>query len=244
MRTLSALELLEVWERGLDQGPVERALTLLAAACPETLPDALASLSIGRRDADLLALRERTFGSQMASVAMCPQCGERLELSFNAADLRVDPPSEPERVTSLNVDGYDVQFRPPNSLDLASLTSQPDTADQRRVLSEHCILAAHREGESISAEQLPPSVIDAVEDGMARADPQADVTLAISCPSCDHQWQGIFDIVAFFWGEIDAWASRILHEVHILALAYGWHEREILALSPGRRQFYLEMVGG
>lgn len=79
---------------------------------------------------------------------------------------------------------------------------------------------------------------------MARADPQADVRLAIACPSCGHQWQGIFDIVTFFWSEIESWASRILHEVHLLALAYGWHEREILALSPRRRQFYLDMVGG
>jgi hypothetical protein len=244
MRALSALELLEVWERGLAQGPVERALTLLAAACPETPLEVLASFSIGRRDADLLTLRERTFGSQMASVAMCPQCGEQLEFSFSAADLRVSPPSEPEQVTVLTVDGYELQFRPPNSLDLAALISQPDPADQQRLLIESCLLVAHREGEPIAVAQLPANIIDAIEDGMARADPQADVRLAISCPACNHQWQGIFDIVTFFWSEIESWASRILHEVHLLASAYGWHEREILALSPRRRQFYLDRVSG
>ena len=32
-------------------------------------------------------------------------------------------------------------------------------------------------------------------------------------------------------------------EVHALASAYHWHERDILALSPVRRQAYLELLG-
>jgi hypothetical protein len=51
-----------------------------------------------------------------------------------------------------------------------------------------------------------------------------------------------FDIASYFWDEINAWANRILREVHILASRYGWSERDILALSPWRRQFYLDMV--
>jgi len=51
MHTLSASELLNVWEQGLTQPPVQRALTLLAVACPDTPPVALAELSIGQRDA-------------------------------------------------------------------------------------------------------------------------------------------------------------------------------------------------
>jgi hypothetical protein len=33
-----------------------------------------------------------------------------------------------------------------------------------------------------------------------------------------------------------------LREVHVLASANGWSEAEILALSPQRRQRYLEIV--
>ena len=82
------------------------------------------------------------------------------------------------------------------------------------------------------------------EDGIDQTDPYAEVTLAMSCASCDHRWQGDFDISSFFWSEIEAWAARILHEVHILASTYGWREHDILALSPRRRQIYLEMAGG
>ena len=49
--------------------------------------------------------------------------------------------------------------------------------------------------------------------------------------------------MSFLWTEIEAWAWRMLSDVHTLARAYGWGERDILALSPTRRQFYLEMGG-
>jgi hypothetical protein len=49
-------------------------------------------------------------------------------------------------------------------------------------------------------------------------------------------------VVSFFWMEVESWAYRILRQVHALASAYGWSEGDILAMSPWRRQFYLEMV--
>jgi hypothetical protein len=90
MRPLTAQELLDVWERGLALPPVQRALALLAAACPETPPEALARESVGRRDGRLLWLREWTFGPRLVSLAACPACGERLETAFDVADIRVE----------------------------------------------------------------------------------------------------------------------------------------------------------
>lgn len=48
--------------------------------------------------------------------------------------------------------------------------------------------------------------------------------------------------MSFFWDEINHWAKRLIHDVHILAVAYGWSEEKILALSPWRRQAYLDLV--
>ena len=78
---------------------------------------------------------------------------------------------------------------------------------------------------------------------MAEADPLADIQLDLTCPSCERRWRAVFDIVSFLWTEIEVWAWRTLSDVHTLARAYGWSERDILTLSPTRRQFYLEMVG-
>jgi hypothetical protein len=90
---------------------------------------------------------------------------------------------------------------------------------------------------------LPAEVVSGIAESMAQADPLADIQLKIDCPSCRHRWRAAFDIVSFLWTEIEAWAGRMLSEVHTLARAYGWREAEILALSATRRQFYLEMVG-
>ena len=244
MRPLSASELLVVWEHGLAQPPAQRALMLLAAACPDTPPEALAKLSIGQRDAHLLTLREWTFGPKLVSVATCPACGERLELTFNVADIQVATDAPPTEPLSVSVADYEVRFRLPNSLDVAAIAKNEDATAAGHLLLERCLLAAHHDGEERSIDQLPTNVVEAIVARMAQADPQADVQLALSCPVCGHQWQVTFDILSFFWKEITVWAPRILREVHLLASVYGWREADILSLSPWRRQLYLEMVSG
>jgi hypothetical protein len=244
MHALSASELLEAWERGLGQQPIERALTLLAAACPDTPADALARLSIGQRDAHLLSLREWLFGPTLVSLVNCPNCGDRLELNFNVADIRVPLEGQPSASMSLSVAGFQVQFRHPNSLDLSAVTRGLDVLNGRKLLLERCLLHAELDDVAKTVDELPAEVIESVVEQMARADPQADVQLALSCPQCSHQWRAAFDILSFFWSELNVWATRILREVHTLASAYGWHEADILAMSPWRRQMYLEMVSG
>ena len=244
MRTLSAPELLDVWERGNVQSSVHRALLLLSAACPEASADSLTKLSICERDARLLTLREWTFGSQLIGIATCPDCRERLELTFNVDDIQVAPESGPTGELTIDVAGYDVRFRLPNSLDIDAIADHKDVDVAREELLESCLLSVYHNGEEIPSDHLPASLVEAIVDRMAEADHQADVELALSCPSCRHQWHATFDIVSFFWSEINAWAYRILREVHTLARAYGWREADILAMSPWRRQFYLKMVSG
>lgn len=233
--------MLAAWERGLPQGPTERALTLLAATRSDDPPDDLAKLSIGRRDARLLTLREQAFGSRMVCIASCPGCAELLELDFNIADMRAPDVPEPGTL-SVDVEGYDVEFRLPDSFDLLSIAGSQDFSAGRDLLMQRCFLNIRREGEVLTANDLPDIVIAAITERMAQVDPQADVQLALACPLCGHEWQAQFDVVSFFWSEINAWAHRILHDVHTLARAYGWRETDILALSSTRRQVYVDMV--
>jgi hypothetical protein len=201
-------------------------------------------MPIGRRDANLLTLRKWAFGSEVEGVVTCAGCGECLELNFGIEDLQVGSEAEPKGEMSLTACGYELSFRLPNSLDLIALEEQADQDRGRLVLFGRCLLSARRDGKGKSADQLPADVVDAVAECMAERDPKADMQLVGVCPLCGHQWRGVFDIVSFFWSEIDVWAQRLVREVHMLASAYGWHERDILALSPWRRQLYLEMVGG
>jgi hypothetical protein len=242
MRALSVPELLQVWERGLTQAPTQRALTLLSVACPDIPMKELAELSIGQRDARLLSLREWAFGAQLVSVVDCPNCSDRLELNFNIVDIRVVADTLPSSTLSLERDDYVVRFRLPNSNDVAAIAAQDHVTAQRQLL-ERCLLEIRYKQEPRPLEQLPSGILDSVIEQMALADPQAEVKISLACPACQHTWKSVFDIVSYFWDELNVWAVRLLREVHVLASAYGWHEADILAMHPYRRQLYLEMVG-
>jgi hypothetical protein len=256
MDSLGTVELLGVWERGLDQPPVQRALELLTAACPETSAEELSRLGIGRRDRLLLELRGCTFGDELVLVAPCGECGERLEVELGVSELlgreagerqigKREPTSdngEPAALT-LATDGWEVRFRLPHSQDLVDLAGSEDADEARRRLIAACLIAARRpSGKRASAGSLPVALLEAISARMAEADPMADVELVLTCPACGHALPATFDIVSFFWTEIDVWARFLLREVHLLASAYGWHECDILALGPRRRRAYLEMV--
>ena len=91
---------------------------------------------------------------------------------------------------------------------------------------------------------LTARILAEIEREMLEMDSQADVHLEFDCPACSAKWSAVFDILAFLWGELDAWAQRLLLEVHSLASAYGWREADILEMSATRRSIYLNMVSG
>ena len=244
MRPLSAVELLNAWERGLSEPAGGRAVALLAAACPDISSEAVAALEIGERDRWLLALREWTFGSQLASVIHCSACNERLEWTIDVADLQVAKQPRTDGDLSFESGGYSASFRLPNSRDLVAIASCADEETARGVLLERCVLDRRLDGEELSVAELPSAVADAIVERMSEADPQADMQLDLWCPACDHKWLALFDIESYFWVEINAWAQRLLTEVHLLARAYGWSESDILNLTAWRRQYYLGLVAG
>jgi hypothetical protein len=243
MRPLSAYDLLRVWEVGEDQHPLDRALTLLAAACPELTWDKLAALSIGQRDARLLTLRERTSGPRLNGFVECPRCAERLEFDLAVAELRVSEDRDMgEEAWELVTGGLALRFRLPNSGDLATVSSCQDPTAARNLLVQRCVLEASRDGVAVAASELPTDVIAELARRISECDPQAEVLLDLRCPTCDHAWQAPFDIVTFFWAELASQAKHLLREVHILARAYGWSEADVLDMSARRRQFYLKMA--
>ena len=245
MRPLTDSAIIAVWERGLGSTSATRAWLMLSSDGDDAAPSQLAQLPVGRRDARLLELREQTFGPLLPCLAACPACHENLECNLNTGDLlssvRADNvPSSPSWL--LQVGDYQIQFRLPDSRDLAGLSPDAEVAHNRAQLLQACLLSARRGDMEIPATALPVEVEAAVVNRMAELDPEADLQLKLDCPECGHQWNAPFDIVSFFWAELQAAATRALREVHELASAYGWSETGILSMTPRRRQAYLEML--
>jgi hypothetical protein len=244
MRALTAAEIVRIWEVGYRQHPLDRALTILAAGLPDQRREDLAALSIGQRDKHLLALRERIFGQHIAGQAQCPVCKRQVEFVLETTDLYVLAEPEAAGPTQFETaDGLELEFRLPNSVDLAAIVGCVDVEEARRILAHRCVARARRDGADVPVEALPEGTLNALAEQMAEHDRQAEIDLELNCPACGHVWPLAFDIAVYFWVEIRAQTQRLLREVHTLARAYGWREDDILSMSAVRRQFYLEQVG-
>lgn len=244
MRALAPFELLRVWELGTAQLAPRRALLLLEAACPDSAPADLQMLSVGQRDDLLLQLREATIGPNLEAVITCPDCQETLELMFQTDQLRQPPDAQSaiEHTITFESGGYNLKLRSLQAIDLVEVASLRDPAQGETYLLRRAVIGATKDDQPIRPEELPEAVVNEVGERLAEADPQADVELALCCPGCERPWAEPFDIVGFFWREIESVCARLLREVHTLAEAYGWSESEIISLNPAHRRFYLDLV--
>ena len=251
MYALSAADLLGIWENGAGKTPVEQALAILRVAFPRATNAKLMQLTIGQRDACLIHLHDLTFGPRLKGLTNCPACDERLELDFDGRDLLASssPLLDPESTELLNAESsfrfnaYEVTYRLPTSADLINSSDLTDSSALKEKILQACVVSVVCDGAAKDIKELPENIFDELAQHMDKADPLANLTLAASCPACGHTWQIIFDIVSYFWSEINAWAIRLLHEIHLLASAYGWSEKDLLNMSAWRRQRYLELIG-
>jgi hypothetical protein len=242
LKPLTATELLQVWETGLNRPLLEKSLRLLDIACSRPGLDAVSTLSIGERDARLLQLREWMFGPRLFNTAHCPKCTAAVEWETDLNALYLQPllPEQASKEFSLDIDGFLLHFRLLNSNDLLKAAS--GTASEPREMLAPCILHVQHEQQPCQVDALPEPIWEALQQRMAEEDPQADIQMLVHCPVCAYGWQMPFDIMSYLWTEIDNWAKHMLQEVFILARAFGWAERDILNMSAQRRQLYLEML--
>ncbi|MEA2465915.1 MAG: hypothetical protein QOJ57_41 [Thermoleophilaceae bacterium] len=243
MAALTAEAVLRLADAGPRLPGPERALLAIAAAEPERPWEELRALTVGECDRRLVLLHEEMFGAELEGFAECPRCGEAVEVRIAAAELleETGSPQEKEPATARG-EGLTVTFRLPTAGDLADVAARAaDVESARAAILDLCVLEVSG---GARPSELPQPLVDEVARRMAERDPAAEVELALACPACDHRWTVVLDAGTFLWRKLDALAGRLAEEVDALARAYGWSEREILALPSARRSRYLELVGG
>jgi hypothetical protein len=232
--------LLDAWEAAAGRPSVDRAPALLGPL--GRLPEGTdtAELPVGRCDVLLFELRRSLFGDQLEAVATCPGCAADVEFSVGLDDLT---PAAARTITGartiLEEGGYQVECRSPRNADLRALAELGREAELADLL-ERCVTAAHGpEGTAVSARELPVAIAEAVATSLAERDPGAHVPLGVRC-DCGTEWVDELDIRSVLWMEVSDWAARTLDDVQQLAHAYGWSEADVLAMTPWRRNWYLE----
>ncbi|MGW5949703.1 hypothetical protein, partial [Streptomyces celluloflavus] len=152
MTVTGPTELLATWEAGLARQGSGRALLLHRAARPGADTDALLSVPLGERAADLFALRRALFGDRMQVTLDCAdaECGAAMEFDLDAGELGAVRPVVPEGGLRVTEGDWVVEFRLPGAADLAAVateaTAVTDATDARRLLAARCVVSAARGG--------------------------------------------------------------------------------------------------
>jgi hypothetical protein len=225
MRRLPDQEVLALWEQGAVRQALDRTLLLCAAARPGLPPAAVPDLPLGEVNTSLIRLRAALYGGRVDCWAECVGCGAPFELTLELAGLLRRAPAAPPA---------DAGLRLPTLRDLAAVAAEPDVASAARRLLARCSArptAAWSEAELDQA----GAAIDAL-------DPMTDLSVRARCPGCGLESTAELDIGQLLWRDLDAHARALLEQVHLLAQAYGWSERQVLALGAARRAAYLQMV--
>ncbi|MGM9474537.1 hypothetical protein ACS5PJ_21410 [Pseudarthrobacter sp. YS3] len=190
----------------------------------------------------LLRLRRDLFGDHVQAIGSCPACGAELDIVFGVSGLLRSLPETqggpgPAEVV---VDGYAVLVRPPTSADVLAVLEEEPVREAGARLFDRCVVRVTGPSVVPSAGRVPAAVAEEI----SKRDPGASIELVLDCAECGHRWAEVLDVVGFVWAEVNAWARRTLRQVHTLARAYGWRERDILAMTPRRRAAYLGLVAG
>ena len=245
MSLADAAGLLQAWEDASPLPMQERALRLAAAAHGDTNLDEVMHWTVRRRDAALFDVRLRHFGRFADGLVPCPHCEEPLEMRLDLLQLRCAAPADDEQPRQLQVGDMAITWRLPTAADLVMVAAEANERIARTRLLACCVSSAMRGGDALDLGAVltrDPAVGEHVARAIAVEYDDVPTSLAIACPACGQAADVPFSIEAFLWREVDTWARRTLQEVHTLARAYGWSERDILALSPARRRLYLELA--
>lgn len=238
MRALSNTGFLALWENGRGLHSLDRGLLAIRALGIEPESDGAADWPLGRRNQALAQLHYECFGPQLQGWTECAGCGEKLEFQLDCGSLV-------ERKHHAGAETIAVRggmFRVPTSRDLARLVGQSDSESTALLLIESCRLSDENTEEPAPAPEWSPIDFEELSARMIEADPLGEILLRLECPVCRTAREQALDLAEFIWAELEAYAKRLLSEIHVLACAYGWSEDQILALSDSRRSLYLEMV--
>ncbi len=244
MNVLTERDILHIWEAGQNRPLWFRAMLILSYALPDMNKEQLADLTIGQRNFCLLKIRRNMVGADIDSCVHCPECNAPLEFKMDVDSIcGILPRETAVRRFSISIEGMDLWFKPLTSRDLAAFSQGSEPEEARLILLKRCVSKVEKNGAAVDIDGLPQSVVEELGEKIAETyDPQIEIKFRMQCAACGHSWTACFDIVSFFWTEIDAQAQRLLHEVHVLARTYGWSETDIWAMNSARKNYYLQLV--
>ena len=218
MTGLSDIEVLTLYEAGQQANGIERLALLHHAATGN--PD-IRVLPLGRIDFAIWRLRSETIAEPALAVTECQSCAERIEFELPRDALLHDESAQND--VQISFQGKEFKVRMPCINDFASGTLDP---------KELCAEAPWNDEQFRSI----------AEEVLQEADPALGSSINCVCANCQQSTILPFDPSAFFWIELEQRVKRLISDIVTLAKRLGWSERDILAMGPTRRNWYLQEI--
>jgi hypothetical protein len=232
---ISTIDLLDACERRPRETAASRVDRVLGLAWSA---GELAGDTAGLRHRRVLELRRELAGSRWPCVTNCPACAALLDVELDVAEVLAAGGGGVDRQVAVAWGGETLTLRVPSWGELlAGARTAVGIDDAVNELIAACLL----EGEI--AAPIPLSLREAVEVAFEAADPLGVIALELRCPACGADAAPVVDLASLWADELDGYAAGLVAEVDALARAYGWSEREILALPASRRRAYLARIG-
>jgi hypothetical protein len=220
-----------------------RCLVRVGPAKPITA-ELVRRMSAGDREALLLHIRRLTLGGQISCLLSCVHCKEKMDLDLEIAELLVAPYAHSQEAYEVDIgDGYRVRFRLPNGEDQEFVASAgEDSVDAAaQALLARCIeYVSSRDQARLS--DLPSVVLHELPARMAALDPQAEISLELTCPECRLSFTVPFDAGDYLCRELALQERQLYRELHAISLHYHWSEDAALSLTRRKRQTYFELL--
>jgi hypothetical protein len=94
----------------------------------------------------------------------------------------------------------------------------------------------------VRAVSLSSSTLSAIDTALEEADPLTCFRITTVCPSCAGESDYAVDLEAQLLARLHRAQRGLLHDIHRLAMRYGWSEETIAALPSWRRREYLDFI--
>lgn len=195
-------------------------------------------LVIGDRIALLLHMRRMIFGDKFHCVLLCHKCRKDMSLDLSISSLLQPVILNPRSEYIVKAGEFTLKLRPITGADIERvLSGNEDNRDKTKELARSCIIYSEPPLNNISDELL-----SMISSELERIDPQADLILNITCPSCSYSFQTPFNVEKFIFDEIAAREKQFEKEIHWIAFNYHWSEDAILSLSMRKRKRYVDLI--
>jgi hypothetical protein len=218
-----------------DTGAANMLLRRLLADSSTTVgPQCLPSLSVTDRDRLLAEIYRAEFGDRVVGVVACAHCGEEFEVDFSLNDLLTHQEHGSDGGTRDGEGFYCLgdgsRFRAPTLGDMEEVAKLPIDAALGALL-DRCIAAP-----------VAGTGREAIQAALEQVAPILNVDIGSQCPHCLTTQNVPFDLESYLLRALAQERRFLTHEIHRLAVSYGWSLRDILSLSRGDRRSLVRRV--